>query len=248
MHCSLRLTLPHLLLTILIWAISSSFACPRVVSLAPSVAETIEYLGKGECIIATTVYTKDKRVKIGGIIDPDVERIIELKPDVVIATTMTPSRVIKAIESAGIRVVVVRAESIEDIERNIKIIGEIIRAENIDDRVKEFRKALSFRNKSRREKALIIVGCNSMVVAGRGTYLSQIFERYGFQNIALREGWYRINLEYIYEAKPEYIFTFCKLNVKFPFDVKIIKLSKERFLHPSPVLIEAVRELEVVIR
>ncbi len=223
-------------------------SCPKVISLAPSVTETIEYLGKGKCLIATTVYTKDGRKKIGGIVDPDLEKIVSLKPDFVIATTLTPARIIKAIESAGIRVVVIRANTIDDIERNIKIIGTILNVRDLNEKVERFREVFRRRIRKKRGDVLIVVGCDNLIVAGRNTYLSQIFERYGFTNIAVKEGWYRINLEYLYKRKPEYIFTFCDLKLSFPFRVKVIKLKREKFLHPSPELIDALKELEVVIR
>ncbi len=223
-------------------------ACPKVISLAPSITETIEYIDKGKCLIATTVYTKDSREKIGGIVDPDIEKIISLKPDMVIATTLTPSRIIRMLEYAGIKVIVVRAESIEDVERNIKIMGEIFGIKDINKKIEVFRSAFNNPRGKYRGNALIIVGCDNLIVAGRGTYLSQIFGLYGLRNVALKKGWYRINMEYIYKIKPEYIFTFCDLKISFPFRTKIIKLSKEKFLHPSPILLKAMEELEVILK
>ncbi len=219
-----------------------TLGCPRIVSLAPSVTETVEYLGKGECIVATTVYSKDRREKIGGLVDPDIEKIIRLKPDVVISSTLTPRDKIRALEGAGIKVVVLRWDTLGDIEENIRIIGKILGVKDAEKKAKLFRKALSFKEEIK-GSALIFVGCKELIVAGKGTYLSDIFEMKGFKNIATREGWYRINLEYIYNVKPDFIFTFCDLTVRLPEHIKVVRITSDRLLKPSPFVIYALGEI-----
>ena len=219
-----------------------TLGCPKIVSLAPSVTDTVEYLGKGECIIATTVYSRDSREKIGGLVDPDVEKIIRLKPDVVISSTLTPRDKIKALKGAGIKVVVLRWDTLKDIEENIRVIGRILGVKDAEEKARLFRKALSSKDKIK-GSALIFVGCKEFMVAGKGTYLSDIFEIKGFKNLATRKGWYRINLEYIYNIKPDFIFTFCDLNIKLPEHIKVIRITSNRLLKPSPLVIYALGEI-----
>jgi len=164
-------------------------ACPKVISLAPSVTETIEYLGKGDCIIATTVYSEDGRKKIGGL-----------------------------------------------------IIGKLLGVKNAERRAELFRKSLRF-TRNVRGNALIFVGCKELIVAGKGTYLSDIFEMNGFRNLAYRGGWYRINLEYVHRVKPDFVFAFCDLNIKLPDRTRLVKITSKRLLRPSPYVVEAVQEI-----
>jgi len=217
-------------------------ACPKVISLAPSVTETIEYLGKGDCIIATTVYSEDGRKKIGGLIDPDIEEIIKLKPDIVISSTLTPKDRVKALKRAGIKVVVLRWDTLGDIEKNIRIIGKLLGVKNAERRAELFRKSLRF-TRNVRGNALIFVGCKELIVAGKGTYLSDIFEMNGFRNLAYRGGWYRINLEYVHRVKPDFVFAFCDLNIKLPDRTRLVKITSKRLLRPSPYVVEAVQEI-----
>ncbi len=224
-----------------------TLGCLRIVSLAPSVTDTVEYLGKGECIIATTVYSRDSREKIGGLVDPDVEKIIRLKPDVVISSTLTPRDKIEALEGAGIEVVVLRWDTLKDIEENIRIIGKIIDVKDAEEKARLFKKAFSSKEEIK-GSALIFVGCKELIVAGEGTYLSDIFEMKGFENLATRKGWYRINLEYIYNIKPDFIFTFCDLNVRLPGQIKVIRIASDRLLKPSPFVIYALKEIGRILK
>ena len=61
----------------------------RIISLAPSVTESLYELGMDEQIIANTTFCSDgkiKKEKIGTFTEPNIEKIISLKPDLIIAT------------------------------------------------------------------------------------------------------------------------------------------------------------------
>jgi iron complex transport system substrate-binding protein len=79
----------------------------RIISLAPNITEILFALGLGDRIIGVTRYcdyppaalTKDK---IGGFLDPDVERIKALGPDIVVAFRGNPLSVLSKLEEIGV--------------------------------------------------------------------------------------------------------------------------------------------------
>ncbi len=108
-----------------------------IVSLAPGIAETIWFLGAEDKLVGVTRFCnwppelveliKVGKVKVvGGIVDPNIEEIVALKPDLVIATTMTPRDIIAKLRELGVKVLVLpHPTSIEDIVDQIRLIAKI---------------------------------------------------------------------------------------------------------------------------
>ncbi|RLE56023.1 MAG: hypothetical protein DRJ40_06335 [Thermoprotei archaeon] len=108
-----------------------------IVTLAPGIAEAIWFLGAEDELVGVTRFCnwpselveliKVGEVKvIGGIVDPNIEEIIALKPDLVIATTMTPRDVVAKLRELGVKVLVLpHPTSIEDIVDQIRLIARI---------------------------------------------------------------------------------------------------------------------------
>ncbi|MFA4888160.1 MAG: ABC transporter substrate-binding protein [Candidatus Omnitrophota bacterium] len=83
----------------------------RIISLGPSITESLYLLGEGERIIAVTTYCRRpiearKKERIGTIRESNVEKIISLRPDLVIATSLTNPRIVEKLRKIGVKVVV----------------------------------------------------------------------------------------------------------------------------------------------
>ena len=71
---------------------AASEAIPeRIVSTAPSVTETLFAVGAGDRVVGVSRFCcyppeVEQLPKVGGLFDPDVERIVELRPDLVLMT------------------------------------------------------------------------------------------------------------------------------------------------------------------
>jgi iron complex transport system substrate-binding protein len=79
----------------------------RIVSLAPNITETLFSLGLGERIVGVTRYcdfpkNAQQKEKIGGMIDPNLEKILSLNPDLVIGFRGNPLRTLERIKSLGL--------------------------------------------------------------------------------------------------------------------------------------------------
>lgn len=111
--------------------VSVSFAQPpqRVVSLLPSLAETVCELGACARLVGVDRYTDypaslQKVPKVGGGLDPSIEAIVALRPDVVLM--MTTSRASERLRALGIKVVALEPRTHADVQRVVLKIGEVL--------------------------------------------------------------------------------------------------------------------------
>lgn len=92
----------------------------RVVSLVPSLTESLFDLGLGECVVGVTDYcvfppAAQERPRVGGTKNPDVERILALQPDLVLANREeNPRAVVEALQARGVPVWVTFPRSVDE--------------------------------------------------------------------------------------------------------------------------------------
>jgi len=99
----------------------------RIVSMAPSITETLFCLGLGPRVVGVTRYCGYppdalQKPRIGGHFDPNFEAIVRLKPDLVI-TLAGSEQDLPALEKLGLRTLVVRHKSVEGILESLTTIG-----------------------------------------------------------------------------------------------------------------------------
>jgi len=100
----------------------------RIVSLSPSHTEILFALGLGDRVVGVTTYCDYpeealSKPKIGGFSTPSVEKIIEAKPDLVLAGDMH-QQVVTALEAVNIKVLVFSPSSMQEIFSTISSIGK----------------------------------------------------------------------------------------------------------------------------
>lgn len=99
----------------------------RIVSLSPSVTETLFALGVGDRVVGVTrfcTYPQEARAlpKVGGFVDPDFEAIVALQPDLVVLRREN-EKATASLESFGMRMVKIDHTSLDGIFESITIIG-----------------------------------------------------------------------------------------------------------------------------
>ena len=101
----------------------------RIVSLVPSVTETLFALGAGPEVVGVSQYCDyppeaAKLPKVGDFIAPNLEAIVGLRPTLVIGvTTASDQRQVRALNALGIPVLMVNDDSVEPGRGNIVTIG-----------------------------------------------------------------------------------------------------------------------------
>ena len=82
----------------------------RIVSLSPAITEALYVLGLEEAIVGVTIYCQkppraQTKEKIGTLMEPDMEKIVSLKPDLVLAMSLTSPKEIQKLKNLGLKVV-----------------------------------------------------------------------------------------------------------------------------------------------
>ncbi len=174
----------------------------RVVSLVPSNTETIFALGAQERLVARTRYCihPDPEVrnveKVGGTKDPDLERIIELAPDLVLANQEENRKQdILALREAGIKVHVDEPQTPDDALRMVAFYGRlfglneqafqiVLTGEKVlhqleqDLQEQEAANALRLRPKPK-PRVLVLIWREPWMAAGSQTYIGSMIETLG---------------------------------------------------------------------
>ncbi|NJO91968.1 MAG: ABC transporter substrate-binding protein [Chloroflexia bacterium] len=102
----------------------------RIVSLAPSITESIFALNAGHLLVGVTDYCNfppetSKLKSIGGFITPDLNKIKALAPQLLIATTTHKKNELEKVENFGIKVEVIKMEDIFDTPEAIEELGHL---------------------------------------------------------------------------------------------------------------------------
>jgi cobalamin transport system substrate-binding protein len=151
----------------------------RIISLIPSVTEMLFVIGAGPRVIGVSNFDRYPaealtRTKVGGLIDPDIERIISLKPDlVVVYATQTDLRV--QMDRAHIPIYLYQHSGLPDITATIRALGKRVGsdaageslARRIDDDIASIHKRVAGRP---RPRTLLVFGRDAETL--RGLYAS----------------------------------------------------------------------------
>jgi iron complex transport system substrate-binding protein len=101
----------------------------RIVSLLPSLTESLCALGGCDRLVGTDRYSNSPPSvihlpKLGGIEDANLERIVALKPDVVLAAPS--ARVVERLEALGLKVVLLESKTHADVQRSLTVLATML--------------------------------------------------------------------------------------------------------------------------
>lgn len=102
----------------------------RIVSLAPSNTEVLYALGLGARVVGVTEFCNyppeaKEKPKIGGFSKIDLERVVGLNPDLVLATNIHAKSVVPELEKRGITVVVIEPKSVDEVLAKVTFVGKL---------------------------------------------------------------------------------------------------------------------------
>lgn len=171
-----------------------------VVTLAPGLAEAIWFLGAEDKLVGVTRFcnwppelvklVREGKVKVvGGIVDPNIEVVVALRPDLVLATTMTPRDVVTKLEEAGLRVLVLpHPRNLTDVLNQVKLLAKIVGAGKrgeellkVLEDLYQYLKELSTR--VRKVKVYLEMWYGPIWTIGAENYMNEVIELAGGENI-----------------------------------------------------------------
>lgn len=202
---------------LLIFPFYASAEPKRIVSLAPSITEIIFALGAEDRLVGVTTYCDypeeaKKKPKIGGMINPSLEAVINVAPDVVIMTPEGNTKdVAERLKFLKIQIHTFNARRIDELPDAIRDLGKFIGTrEKAEELAKDFEQRLKQyvgRSKNR-GKALFIIWPEPLIVAGPGTAIGDVMTLLGIENIASagKIPYPKYSIEEIIRQSPDIIF------------------------------------------
>jgi iron complex transport system substrate-binding protein len=170
----------------------------RVISLAPSITEILFALGLHQEIVGVTNFCdfpKDASTKrrIGGFVNPDIEKIVSLKPDLVIAIS-DGNRwdTIERLGELGFPVYTVDPKGFDGVIRTIRNIGEITGKEEesriLIRRIAERKERIVSMTRSLTRPAVFFqVGDAPVITVGKGTLANDLIRLAGGRSVSENE-------------------------------------------------------------
>lgn len=193
----------------------------RIISLAPSNTEILFALGLDEAVVGVTSFCDyppeaKTKARIKGYSTPSLEKIIELRPNLVVATQLTPQEVIENLRQQGIIVFSMEPPSLDDVITAILALGEITHSqEKAEALVSEMRTRISritdVTNALAPEQKPRVFFWGTLedptYTAGPGSYLDDLIRLAGGVNTAsdLSEAWPEFSLKMLVVSDPQVI-------------------------------------------
>ena len=225
MNCFERiLTVAFFSVCLLTWcgvdslAQAAALRTQRIVSLAPSVTETLFALGFGAQIVGVTTHCDypveaQKLPKIGGFVSPSIEAIVAKRPDFVIGvSSATDPMKARELERLGLKVTLISLASLNDILTSIKDIARLLGhleagekvAHKITRQIDETKKRVA---PAPRRSTLLAVGLRPLVAVGGNNYIDELITLAGGVNIAgnAAQPWLNLPDEYVVAKAPQVI-------------------------------------------
>lgn len=189
----------------------------RIVSLGPAVTERIYLLGSEDRLVANTTYCKRppaamEKEKIGSVVDADIEKIVSLKPDLVVAVSLTSPKLIRKMKKLGLRVEVFKQPKnfnhlLDSFIRLGKILGKEKDAKDIVSMVKKKISKVKERAEGLPKPGVFFqIGAKPLFTVTGDSFVNDFMEYSGGINIAKKAKSGLYSREEVLKRNPDVIF------------------------------------------
>jgi iron complex transport system substrate-binding protein len=192
-------------------------AVQHIVSLAPNLTEIVFALGEGDHLAGDTDFCDypaeaTRKPRVGGPVNPNLEQIVALTPDLVLATKAINRReTVEALARIGLPVYVTDPHSVDEMITSVEHIGKILHAEktaapvvgDLRERLSDLDRRIAGASPRR---VLFVVWTDPLISIGRGTFIADALRRAGARSVVdTGAEWPRVNLEEIVRLQPEFL-------------------------------------------
>ena len=168
----------------------------HIVSLAPSNTEILFALGLDDRISGVTDYCDypekaNLKPRVAGYMAPDIEKLVTIAPDLVLAESIHEKTVLPALEKAGLPVIVLSAHNIDDIINNITLVGQVTGSAaaasqltgQLSARIKAITAKTDLLPSGKRPRVMYVVWYDPIWTMGGKTYIDDLISRAGGNNM-----------------------------------------------------------------
>jgi iron complex transport system substrate-binding protein len=189
----------------------------RIVSLAPSLTETVYALGLEDKLVGDTDYCDyppdaAKKHKVGGAINPNMEEIAALKPDVVLVVkSLNRLETVRALEQLGIPVYSADPHTVIGVIESMKKLSEVLGAEpagaELEKKLRDRLAAMQTKLKdSPSKRVFFVVWTEPLQSIGRKTFIADLLTYSGATSVVdSQQDWPKYSMEEAVLLQPEYL-------------------------------------------
>lgn len=185
----------------------------RIVSLVPSLTELVWWLGRGDALAGRTRFCTEPAdlagtvPAFGGTKNPKIERIVALRPDLVLANKEENRREdIEALRAAGLEVVLTDPNTVDEAVAMILEVGERVGARERAERLAEDIQAALDEGGGPGVRVFVAVWKKPLMGLGSETYGHDLLERAGATNVLGSQRRYpEVTLEALGELAPDLV-------------------------------------------
>lgn len=252
----------------------------KIISLAPSNTEIVFALGLADRLVGVTEFgdypeaAKDKP-KIGGFNTIDIEKVVAIEPDLILATNIHQKEVIPALERLGLTVLTLDPKTLDEVLESITLLGRATGKQEaaaqlvaeMSNRIKAVTDKTANLPEAQRPRVFYVMWHEPLMTVGSDTRIHELIGLAGGINIAqeIGEGYPTMSLEAVIQANPQVIVAGSGMGegAKLPFqfvvtesrlkDVdarinnRIYEINTDLIGRPGPRIVEALEQLAKMI-
>jgi iron complex transport system substrate-binding protein len=192
----------------------------KVASLSPGITEIIFALKKEKCLVGKSsacnyIKGSESIPVVGNMGSPNLEKLMLVKPDVVIASALKDKSSARVIENLGIKVYVLSFDTIDGYYKTVRTLGKILDADNEAgaeiNRVKNglavYEKKIQQIPFEKRPTVFIEIWDSPLMTAGRKSFLNDLVYYAGGRNIAsgINRNYFQVTKEWVIACNPQVI-------------------------------------------
>jgi iron complex transport system substrate-binding protein len=237
----------------------------RAISLAPNLTEIVFAVGAGDKLVGRTSFDNfppeaEKIQTVGDTINPNIENIIALKPQVVLVSTASQIETFtKTLEGQGIAVFVTNPNSLDGIYKSIETIGDIfgnrLKAEKLVASLKSRVANVEEKSKNLEKTRIFVQIDKSLYTIGKDSFLTDLIAKSGGISVTkdIETGYPKISKETALALNPDVIILSDSADNNEPNEVfnnsaavknnRVFRINADILSRPGPRIVDALEQI-----
>jgi len=261
---------PLFLVFTLLWifttfGFANNYKYKRVVSLAPSLTEMVYALGAQDRLVGVTRYCNyppetSNKTRVGGMLDPNIETLIRLKPDLILLSYSGNTREqAERFAKLGFKTISFKEKSLSDIVSNIVKLGKLLEVSPTQATNDFITTLKSVRPIHPSMTAVILLSWKPAYSATANTFIGDAIRLTGLSNVVVSPIAYpSLSIENLVRLHPEFIIAITSLKAsqkaiaktfaRFNFQPKWIFIDTDSLSRPGPRVSPTILQLSQAIK
>lgn len=189
----------------------------RIISLAPSNTEILFALGLADRVVGVTDFCNyppeaKEKPSIGGFTTPNMEKVVALSPDLILATPIHEKTIIPQLEAKGLTVLALAPKNLDEVLESIQMVGEVTGKEetaaglltDMQKRIKAVTDKTNNLPEAQRPAVFYLTWHDPLMTSGVGTLHQELMQKAGGRNIFAEViGTKSVDLELLVARNPQ---------------------------------------------